>query len=384
MSDIIRLSGSDFEEAMDFLNLVFSTKRYHEFENMLPVLYRPDDRHMSWNFAVKQSGRIRAIVGMFPMEWKVGDTIMRVAGIGGVSTHRNDRGAGYMKELMHHAVSAMGDEGYDLSWLSGQRQRYAWFGYENAGLRCKVHLNRSNIRHALNNEAPPLKFEKVEKDDRERLQKMKALHDAQPMRTVRDDEDYYLRLLSWRNTPWVALDASGEVVGYLVWAAPHQLIAELIGPDVQTEFDIAHAWVHGHTDYGALVELNPCRLDLLRLFGKYSERVEFDSCSNWLIFDWEKVIGALLQMRARMGPMPDGRVLIGIEDYGTLVLEVSGGKTASEKTDGPADIECDSLTATRLLLGPLPPASVMELPASASLLQHWRPLPAFWPKQDGV
>ena len=40
---IIQLSAEDFEEGMDFLNLVFGQHAPHDFARMLPSIYRPFD-----------------------------------------------------------------------------------------------------------------------------------------------------------------------------------------------------------------------------------------------------------------------------------------------------------------------------------------------------
>ncbi|SVE51359.1 uncharacterized protein METZ01_LOCUS504213, partial [marine metagenome] len=49
---IIQLTANDFEESMDFLNLVFSAYSPHDFANMLPSVYRPTDELMGCNYAI--------------------------------------------------------------------------------------------------------------------------------------------------------------------------------------------------------------------------------------------------------------------------------------------------------------------------------------------
>ena len=98
MTTIERLSTADFEEAMDFLNLVFGAVEPHDFERMLPLCYRPQEMHR--NLAIREGGRIRAIVGLFERSLEVGAHTLRVGCIGGVSTHPRSRGRGYMRALM--------------------------------------------------------------------------------------------------------------------------------------------------------------------------------------------------------------------------------------------------------------------------------------------
>ena len=66
-----QLTANDFEEAMDFMNLVFGAHGPHDFASLLPALYQPTDELMKCIWAIRESGRIVAIVGYHPLEWKV-------------------------------------------------------------------------------------------------------------------------------------------------------------------------------------------------------------------------------------------------------------------------------------------------------------------------
>ena len=150
MSDrIAPLSAVDFDEAMAVMNLAFGKSPPADFASILPKLYRPDDSLMACLWALRRDGRIRAVVGIHPLTWKVGAATLPVAGIGGVSTHPDCRGQGMMQRLMTHCVGVMKEEGYPLSVLGGQRQRYGYFGYERCGVEVELRLNKSNIRHCF-------------------------------------------------------------------------------------------------------------------------------------------------------------------------------------------------------------------------------------------
>jgi predicted acetyltransferase len=145
---IVQLTANDFEDAMDFINLVFSVYFPIDFPQILPKLYKPSDEYMAHNFAIKRHGKIRAMIGVFPIELIIGGIPLKLAGIGNVSSHPNDRGQGHMKRLMQHCLHVMKAEKYDLSWLSGNRQRYNYFGYEVCGSTCVFHVTKENIQHS--------------------------------------------------------------------------------------------------------------------------------------------------------------------------------------------------------------------------------------------
>ena len=56
---------------------------------------------------------------------------------------------GYMQQLMAHCVQAAPAEGFHLSWLGGQRQRYGYSGYEKCGVYYRLTLSQTNVRHVL-------------------------------------------------------------------------------------------------------------------------------------------------------------------------------------------------------------------------------------------
>ena len=379
--EIVQLTAEDFEEAMDFLNLVFGQHRPHDFERLLPALYRPDDERMACNHAVREGGKIRAIVGLFPVTWQVGDTLLKVGGIGGVSTHPKRRGRGYMKVLMNHCVEKMRREGYHLSYLGGQRQRYQYFGYERCGSAFSLSLTRTNLRHGFTDD-PGIRFEPLEADDQEKLSRARKLHDAQEMHCIRSPEAFHYHLLNWYGRPFAAFDEKGRMVGYLV-VHGEEYVAELAAEDDDTALRMMRAWVAGHAGT-ARIDLPAVRAGLVRLLGRCGDQVGVHATGNWQIFDWARLLDALLKMRRTVGPMAKGAVVAGIEGYGKVRMEVEDDWTGCVRTEEEPDVRCDPFTAMRALFGPAPPSLVLELPSKAAILEQWCPLPLHWPRQDGV
>lgn len=383
--EIVQLTAADFEDAMDFLNLVFGAHRPHDFERLLPAAYQPNDESRACNYAVRTDGRIRGIVGMFPLALQVGRTTLKVAGVGGVSTHPRSRGAGYMRALMNHCVRLMREQGYHLSYLGGQRQRYQYFGYERCGQVFHYSLNHPNLRHCFGAaEAPGICFEPLEAMDSERMTAARGQHDAQPIYCLRQPGNFYHHLRSWYNRPHVALDSGGSLVGYLVATASGDRITELVTDDDDTALRLLRAWVTDRTEHEVTIALPAYRAGLARLLGRCCERIGVQPSGNWQVFDWVGVLDALFKARPLSGPLLEGEVVVAIEGIGALCLSVRDGQPSCVATQDEPALRCDALTAMRLLFGPLAPSQVMALPAAAARLDQWCPLPLFWPAQDGV
>lgn len=379
---IARLTAADFEEAMDVLNFSFGFEHPHNFETLLPVLYHPGAEAMSWNWALREEGSIRAIVGVFPLTWKLGDATLRIAGVGGVSCHPRYRKRGFMGQLMRHCVEAMREEGYPLSWLGGQRQRYGYYGYEKCGINYQLCLSPNNVRHVFGDGDLSIEFRPLEHQDRTHLQGVIGLHDAQPIRGVRPRERFYNMLLSWYHKPHIAISPDSRMIGYVVANGNGDRITEILAVNEgEPELQIAAAWVQQHGE--ATFDLAPSNR-LLPKLAAVCGGMSVHSSGNWQIFDWAAALDALLKAQGTLIPLTDGAVVIEITDYGKVLLEVAGGSARCIRSDAAPALQTDAFTAMRLLFGPLPPATVLALPQAAAALEQWCPLPLFWGRQDGV
>lgn len=378
----VQLTAADFQDAMDFLNLVFGAHRPHNFERLLPAVYQPTDDAMACNYAVRENGRIKAIVGMFPMTWQLCDATLSVVGIGGVSTHPKSRGAGYMKLLMKHCLRTMREHGCQISYLGGQRQRYAYFGYERCGHVMRFTFSQANVRHTFGDTDTGIHFELLTGDHPDRLAEARALHDAQPAHCRRNSQNFLNHLHNWHARPYAAVDGSGDMVGYLVSNASLDSISELVTATDAAVVRTLGAWVAEHGDTTlAMTSLQPERV---RLLGQWCESVSITPAGNWRVFDWPSAVGALLTARARTTPLTKGRINLGIGQLGCLRLQVTSGDTRCAWTNRRPDVQCNELEAMRLLFGPARPSQVVSLPPAAGLLEQWCPLPLHWPRQDGV
>lgn len=385
--ELVRLTAADYEEAVDFLDFVFSkAHRPHSFEEILPIIYRPTDEHMQCNFAVRENGRIRGIVGLFPAEMKVGNEVLKVGGIGGVSAHPRDKGKGWMKLLMGAAAEEMEKTGVDLSWLSGLRQRYQYFGYEKTGIMLEYTISQTNLRQVFQGEdAAGLQLIPIGEKDSEYIKKAKELHDGQVLHCVRSMEDFWLFAKAVCTTPLAAVNDEGKMLGYMVLTQDKCCITEIFAEDEDILTDMIRCCMQQEKEEEIKVLLAPWQEKAARRLGRIAEEFCMRDCGNFRIFNWEKVVGSLFAVKNQMEKLMDGSLLLGIRGYGTLELKVENGVTSCTKTDKTAEVELDPHTASRVLFGQCPVCFVEDIPAKANmLLNAWCPLPLCWLIQNHV
>ena len=67
--ELVRLKANDYEEAMDFLDIVFSKAHCpHDFGSMLPIIYRPTDEHMNCILPCGKMAKSEGLLDYF--QWK--------------------------------------------------------------------------------------------------------------------------------------------------------------------------------------------------------------------------------------------------------------------------------------------------------------------------
>ena len=369
---IVQLTAADYEEAMALLNYAFSYSHGpHDFPSLLPKLYRPTDEDMACNYAIRRDGLLAAAVGIFPMTWHVGGTALRVAGIGGVSTHPRYRGTGLMSTLMRHCVGEIRAAGYPVSYLDGRRSRYRHFGYEQCGTELLFTLAADDLE-AAGVDGAGIEMRRLTEDD-PLLPAAVRLHAAQPVRYERPPAQFIAICSSWNNRPYAAVTGS-ELAGYLIAGGDGSRITELVAADVPTALRVAAAWCAYRGIATVTVAISPTHTTLVRHLDAIAESTTVGYCGHWHVFDWTAALSALLAERVRFGTAESGSLVMQIGEADRLELHVDGTETRVAPTDEPAAVTLDALTAPRALFGPLPP----PWPTS------WLPLPVHLPHADRV
>ncbi len=383
---IERLEANDYEEALDFLALIFGNNndRPKQFEKMFPLIYRPTPDRMQCNYAVRRNGRIVCMVNLFPMTWNVAGRALRIGGIGGVSTHPRWRGHGFMSMLMREIVATMKAEGYAASWLGGLRKRYEHFGYEKCGLMLEVNIRKGNYETRPKDPAQ-FSFQKVADEDTALLNEVKALHDAQIMHCEYDLPDFADRCRTWYGQLYaVTKTDDGSLAGYLVMDQRNGRIGEMVMRDPMQSPEALYSWMESQKAANVAMEILPHQLEMARVLHGVLENVHAAGSGNWQIFNWAEVLEALMQTRAALAPMAEGVARIGIEGAGSFELGYVDGVARCSACDGEAELKATPGEAMRLLLGSIAPQYVKHIPASALALTSWAPLPLGWSHQDKV
>lgn len=372
--------GPDQDDYVDFINYVFGMNGAdNSFSTLLPKLYKAGRRSERDTYFALEEGKILGTVGAFPLTYSVGGALLSARGIGSVAVHPRRRGEGLMKALMRRAIDDMAADGIDLSVLSGRRRRYAFYGYEKCdGMRYFELTGKAVLDRKT--DSSPIVMRPVEEKDTALLDALHAAMNARPYHVARSREDLYDILCSWRSRPYAFFE-NDRLVGWTIHYEQKRQLSEFSSLDPALTKKMLAAAVER---LGSLSAAIPAWDNALCGEADFFAETAADvSHENFLVLNWEKVLGALFSFKAERVPLADGSLTLKIEGVkGPVVLEIAvqrGIPRITEK-EGTPTLTLSSVEAEALFFRPYAAARSFLSPAAAS----WLPLPLFVYAADNV
>ena len=363
-------------DVIDLANQVFSmAHRPHDFPALIPKVYGEGRGYTEIHkIAVDTNGRIRAIIAALRGEMHAGGEILKTGYVGTVSVHPYFRGEGHMIHLMEETDKALREEGCDLALLSGQRQRYEYYGFTQGGMQIVHSVGRSNVRHALKNvDVDGIEISSVDKNDAETIKKAVELYNKRLIHAKRTEEDFFVIAHTWySDLKKITLD--GAFIGYAIdsGAEGSKEISELCLTDIKYLDMFIKKYV---TDAASAVRLvtSPADTAVNARLSEYEEEAYLTHTQHLRVYSFAKVISALLTLKARIAPMNDGRVSF-IIDGQPVTVEVKAGEViVTEKADEGAE-ELTAMGAQHIFFDQYDYAHRLPL--------GWAPLPVYVDKVD--
>lgn len=374
MAEYVIAKPSDKADIIDFLNYVFSQAHTpHDFKVILPKVYADDAPFEAGeHYLAKENGKIRAVVATRFVHAMIAGQKLKFALIGSVSVHPYDRGKGHMKVLMSMAVERAKGLGADIVELAGKRQRYGFFGLENAGTSVKYEITKDNIRHcfpAIDSEG--IAFKTVKADEYEIMAQADSLYRKRPAYFIREKGEYWHVMHSWK-TELTGIFKNGRLIGYICGNI-HELVLENENdlPAVMKAY-----FEHVGCD-GVTVPVSLYERERMKLLNEFAEKFTVAQAAMIRVLSWEKVLTAYFRLKAGYAPLTDGAVAFGIADESFCVTVRDGKPTVETIAVRPENTPVwDPKKAVRLFFG----NESFLMPDERFL--NWLPLPFFMDSPD--
>ena len=377
--------GKDADNAslIAFLDEVFFSEDENGigFLRLLPKIYKDGYRPAYNNFVVQQpDGAFRAAVGNFDNDMTVGGVDLKTCCIGNVAVGKEHRGSGYMIELMKASVADMKERGVDLSYLGGQRQRYGYFGYENAGTSYGYHFSRQSFKHSLREIESRLTVEPLDADDTEAIRFIDGIYSEAPVISRRAQDAYFDILCSWDDKPYI-IKENGRLAGYAVICNDMDYVPEFGLTDPALLPRLIAAMFELSDKDGISFCVAPYETEKLDFFTKNASHMNVGSCESVMVLNWEKTLTAYLNAKASYEALCDGEMTVkirGVCKDESLRLSVTDNVALVTRYEGEAEFELDSLAAVRAFFSNYPSDRAPFPPA----VRQWLPLPMYFSSRD--
>lgn len=380
-----RGASEENSKLVAMINEVFSpeSKTDFDFHRLLPKLYKDKHNPAAHNMIVREGEDIKGAAGLFYNNLNVNGTILRCAGIGNVAVTLDSRSKGYMTDCMNLALDDMIKTETDIAFLGGQRQRYAYFSFEQGGQVCCFNVSARNLRHVFKTDTKTdFKIVKLSHEDDRRLDEIFALHNAQAYRFGRERDALYDILCSWHQVPHIIFKGN-EFKGYLMLGENKSDVSGLTLVNSSDIKDVTLALLEYNSGSDISIILPLFDRELFSFFSDVAEGCYIESSANMTVLNFRRTLKALLGFKASYAPLCDTECTLLIHGKAgdeNIHISVKDNAVTVEKTSREPNIELAHLSAVRLLFGICPP-SAAGLPASFFAIL---PVPFFVAGADNV
>ena len=341
-------------------------------------MFKENDEKMGCYEGIYEDGVLLGTAGCHPFDFRVLDRILKVAQIGNVAVSSKCRGRGFMQTIMKSLCGKMADEGYDMSYLHGERKRYRTFGFERCGAEYVLTMTPS-LPKALG-----LKSEFTFIDMRDDFASYKdeviAIAKGKIHNFERVDDEYYESLIAHEALPLLVKDKEGNTSGYLSYSEDSNMVIELGLKKASDFVDVTVALLEHLGLQSFVITFAEYENELIGEAMKICRHCQIIQSGNFKIINFDKVTEAFMAARATYAPLLDGELVLDTELFGKWSIAVKNGKCTVTRTDKEADVYVDGYKVYPFVFGPMSPFTAgVDLshvsPEAKKLIGNWFPLP---------
>ena len=333
----------ELEKCMNFANMVFDI----DFRKLLPKVYGEDPVMYATHY-IADCGEIKGLVAVLGDRLTVGETVLKTGYVGSVSVHPDLRRQGLMMKLMDLAIGDMLENGTDIAFLNGNRQRYQYYGFVPAGATYFFNVNADNLSHALSNvPIDNIHFEEL-RSGSEIEQKARAMYRSRPVHFER--AEFAVLCHSNYQKPYAVLGGD-EFIGYVVTNGDRNSWAEICVENSEHLDMTISAWMVQNQVKSLQICLPEWERELRRHLSSYVSGMSRGYSVQARIFRFRRVAETYLKIKARTGGISDGHMAFDIEGQRFEITVKNGNVTVEEGGENP--LKLTAYEANRLMLLPM-------------------------------
>jgi predicted N-acetyltransferase YhbS len=366
----------DEPEILDLANYAFSRHRFHDFRALLPKVYGAGRQYSDMHLVARKNNKICGLVATLQQEMLINrGTQLKTGYVGTVCVHPYMQGEGHMTSLMNMAVDNARSSGLDMLVLGGQRQRYQYAGFERGGIRITFSVNKHNISHALKSiKTDSVRLTEVSREDDAGLDICFAYYSRQIMMGKRPRDLFHSIMQSW-NGKLFSIYKDNTPAGYIYACGVN--IEEMALEDEVLLREVIKSWHNlcGESEFCVTAPMHmPARIAGLQAF---SESFQITDAEMLHVFNWQKVIEALLVLKSLYTRLADGRMVIEITDTCRISVTIADNRVTVIPAVEAPHIKVSPISAVTMFFSPI---AIYSDPTIQ--VNNWFPLPFATPMAD--
>lgn len=352
MSEYSRALDSQMPELIKFIDMVFGFgDDSPSFGVSMPKVYGEDKCFGNIHHTVRENGELKSVIGLYPRNYKIAGRELKTGFVGSVSVHPDSRGKGYMKLLMQKVDEEMREKNLDVALLGGQRQRYRYFGYENAGVKLMWSVDTTNLRHELGTSVcDGLAVRVVESADDSALDAIYARYLRRSL-VGRERDEFYDIARNYMET-LCSIELNGECVGYLCRSADSTVIFELVLDDANLLLYVLRCVLADSEKDGLQVVTGKDELAVNEILAAACEGFELSCNLMMRIYNYPRVLETMLAAKAAYSPCAHGSVVLEVQGEGRFRMTVDADGCRVTQTQDEPDVSLTPNEVVRRLTSP--------------------------------
>lgn len=277
----VKGSEGQMTDILDFIHLCFGFKYEFGFKKFLPKLYM--NRTEELHYLAMDGEKIVGVVCVYPFDIIYGDKVLKANSLGSVSAHPDYRGKGIMSSLLNMAISDMDES---ISFLSGNRHRYANYGYEPLGFFYKYTFDEDTF----NKKIPEFNITFSEDFSKETFQIFKS----QSIRANRKLHNFLEISSTWENQ-FISIEWENEIIGYMLRKDAE--IKEFVIKDKKYAFSILKKFKLDYNYEHIFLNLPPLEKEMAKELNVFCSRIDICQNGKVNILNMEKTLEFWLNVR---------------------------------------------------------------------------------------
>ncbi|NLB85009.1 MAG: GNAT family N-acetyltransferase [Acholeplasmataceae bacterium] len=330
--EIVKTINAGFSDVRDNLN----------FQLTMPKVYKKEGLEHHTLVCVDKDDFLGAVT-VWPTHFKVLNQTLDMAYIGSVAVKIEHRGQGIMKKMMDLVLSEIKENNYDLAILSGQRQRYEYFGFYQFGFLYEFVFNKQNVKHTVKDDKN-YSFREILNEDDEDLTNIYDLY-IKRLFVARPKNNFYDYLKSRGLKVFVILKDDKFIGYYLI--KNEEVIHEL----ELINLNEVNLVLKGILEFHNILEVGiitlPFEVNKFRVLNTVTESFKIYTKDLARIYNFETTFEKLMKLSNQVDKLEEGVLLIEVEEYGTLKFVVDSSIKVI-KTNEKANIKLTKREMTAL------------------------------------